>query len=304
MKTIGKEYKIGLFAVIILVVSFFVINYLRGKDVLGKEMDLVAYYGDVEGLLPSCPVYIKGYKAGSVSDIEYDPVQKQFKVTCSVLKSFRVPEDSRMTIYSVDIMGGKGVRIDFGDSDVPAASSMVLEGGSEPDLISSLSSSLGPLLAKLETAVDTLAVTVSSVNGVISGIDPQSLKRSISHLEATLANADRVSDGIGRKSAELETFIDNLKVFSTKLNGIADKTDSAMGEISSIAAKLDASDIEGLVGSFRMLLEKIQDPDGTLGKLLSDDTVYTNVESLLADIDKLVNEIKNNPKKYIKITIF
>ncbi|MGN0189923.1 MAG: MlaD family protein [Candidatus Cryptobacteroides sp.] len=301
---IGKEYKIGIFAVLVLVVSFFVINYLRGKDVFGKEMDLVSYYDDVEGLLTSCPVYVKGYKAGSVADIEYDAQQKNFKVTCSVLKSFRVPEDSKMVIYSVDIMGGKGVRIDFGESDIPARSAQVLEGGSEPDLISSLSSSLGPLMAKLQTAVDSLTVTVASVNGVLAGVDPQSIRRSVSHLEATLANADKVSEGIGRKSAELEAFIDNLKVFSDKLNGIADKTDGAMGKISSVAAKLDASDIEGLVGSFRALLEKLQDPDGTLGKLLSDDAVYTNIESLLADIDNLVNEVKNNPKKYIKITIF
>ena len=301
---IGKEYKIGLFAVLVLVVSFFVINYLRGKDVFGREMDLVAYYVDVEGLLPSCPVYIKGYKAGSVADIEYDASGRRFKVTCSVLKSFRVPEDSRMTIYSVDIMGGKGVRIDFGESDVPAGTAQVLESGSEPDLISSLSSSLGPWMAKLQTAVDTLTVTVASVNGVLAGVDPQSIKRSISHLEATLANADRISSGIGRKSSELEAFIDNLESFSGKLGGIADKADSALGGISSVAQKLDASDIEGLVASFRSLLETIQDPDGTLGKLLSDDGVYTNVESLLADIDTLVNEIKNNPKKYIKITIF
>lgn len=301
---IGKEYKIGLFAVLVLVVSFFVINYLRGKDVFGREMDLVAYYDDVEGLLPSCPVYIKGYKAGSVSDIEYDAQQRNFKVTCSVLKSFRVPEDSKMTIYSVDIMGGKGVRIDFGESDIAARTAQVLESGSEPDLVSSLSSSLGPLLAKLQTVADTLTVTLSSVNGLVSGIDSQSIDRSLAHLERTLANAERIASGIDRKSSELETFIDNLEAFSGKLGGIADKADSALGEISSVAGKLDRSDIEGLVGSFRSLLETMQDPDGTLGKLLSDDGVYTNVESLLADIDKLVNEIKNNPKKYIKITIF
>ena len=304
MKKIGKEYKLGIFAVLVLILSFFVINYLRGKDIFGKEMDLVAYYQDVEGLLPSCPVYIKGYKAGSVSAIEYDADRKNFKVTCSVQKSFRVPEDSKMTIYSVDIMGGKGVRIDFGESLTPASNSQVLASGSEPDLISSLSSSIGPLMAKLQTAVDTLNVTLSSVNGLLSGIDSGSIDRSLSHLERTLANAEGIVSGIGGKTSELESFISNLESFSGKLGGIADKADSALGGISSVAAKLDSSDIEGLVNSFRSLLSTMQDPDGTLGKLLSDDAVYTNVESLLADIDTLVNEIKNNPKKYIKITIF
>ncbi len=69
---ISKELKIGVFVVAVLIGAFFVINYLRGKDILDREMELVSRYDNVEGLVASAPVYIKGYKAGKVSSVSYD----------------------------------------------------------------------------------------------------------------------------------------------------------------------------------------------------------------------------------------
>ena len=100
----SKEFKIGLFVVSVLVAAFFLINYLRGEDIMNKEMDLVSTYENVEGLVASAPVYIKGFKAGKVAEVIYRPESDDFKVVCSVRKEFRIPEDSRMTIYAVDIM--------------------------------------------------------------------------------------------------------------------------------------------------------------------------------------------------------
>ena len=122
-----KELKIGIFVVTVLVVSFFLINYLRGEDIFNREIELVSSYDNIEGLTASAPVYIKGYKAGKVSEVMYRPETDDFKVICSVPKEFRIPSDSRMTIYSVDIMGGKGVRIDLGLSETLVADGDYLE---------------------------------------------------------------------------------------------------------------------------------------------------------------------------------
>ena len=103
---ISKEFKIGLFVVTVLTASFFLINYLRGKDIFNKEIEISSRYAELEGLVASAPVYIKGYKAGKVTEVAYDPMTEDFVVTCSVLKDFRIPEDSKMTIHGVDIMSG------------------------------------------------------------------------------------------------------------------------------------------------------------------------------------------------------
>ena len=69
----SKELKIGIFAVTILIVSFFLINYLRGEDLFNREIEVSSRYSNVEGLVPSAPVFIKGYKAGKVSEVTMMP---------------------------------------------------------------------------------------------------------------------------------------------------------------------------------------------------------------------------------------
>ena len=67
---------------------------------------------------------------------------------------------------------------------------------------------------------------------------------------------------------------------------------------------LNTSDIAGVITSFKSLLENINDPDGSIGKLMNDDSVYDSIDALLNDVDSLVRQIEENPKKYIKISIF
>ena len=63
-----KELKIGIFVIVILTASFFLINYLRGEDIFNNEYEVTGRYENVEGLVASAPVFIKGYKAGKVSE--------------------------------------------------------------------------------------------------------------------------------------------------------------------------------------------------------------------------------------------
>lgn len=300
----GKEFKIGLFVVIVLTVSFFLINYLRGEDIFNREMEYISRYENAEGLVASAPVYIKGYKAGKVTEVAYDSESGDFKVVCSVLKEFRVPEDSKMTIYAVDIMGGKGVRIDLGNSVNMAADGSFLQPASEGGLIDELAGSITPLVTKVTSAIDSLSVTVSGVNRLLAYENQASVAKTLAHLESTMKNVNALAGMIGGKSSEISLFVDNLASLSEKFSSIADKVDTTMTEVSSIADSISESDIEGLVASFNTLLESINDPDGTIGKLLVDKSVYDSVDTLLADVDSLVRKIQENPKKYIKISVF
>ncbi|MDE6147621.1 MAG: MlaD family protein [Bacteroidales bacterium] len=301
---ISKELKIGIFVVAVLVAAFFSINYLRGKDILDKEMEITARYENVEGLVASAPVYIKGYKAGQVSSVRYDRDSDDFEVTCSVLKEFRIPSDSKMTIYSVDIMGGKGIRIDLGTSGTFVEDGAVLSPDSAPDLIGGLTESIGPLLKKAANTLDSLSVAVSGINRMLGEQNQEHFARTLAHLEKTLANMDGISSAVNGKSGQIEDFIDNLESLSAKFSGIAEKADTTMSSVASITASLDETDIKGTVASFKALLESLNDPDGSLGKLMSDGSIYDSLDSLLNDVDSLVKKIEENPKKYIKISVF
>lgn len=297
----SKEFKIGLFVVTVLTASFFLINYLRGKDLFNREMEICARYQDVEGLVSSAPVYIKGYKAGKVTEVAYDPASDDFTVTCSVMKDFRIPVDSRMMIYGVDIMGGKGIRIELGSSTDLIADGGLLASSSEPGMLDGLASGVAPLMDKLGRTLDSLNVTVSSVNRLLAD---GNISRTISHLERTMADVSAIVAVMEGKSDELNVFVDNLAALSSQLISVSQKADTLVSDVSDVVSKISADELRDVVSSFRALLENINDPEGTVGRLLTDDSVYDSVDSLLNDIDTLITKIQENPKKYIKISVF
>ena len=299
-----KEWKIGIFVVAVLVASFFVLNYLRGEDIFNREYRVVSRYENVEGLVPSAPLFIKGYKAGKVVDVTYDTSKGDFVVLCSISRDFVVPSDSKMVIYGVDIMGTKGVKIDLGTSEVAVENGGSLESAYEAGLMDSVAGSIGPLLEKVTETLDSLSVTVAGVNKLLSDSNQNSLSRTLVHVEKTMANLRSLSSSINGKSNEITALVDNLYDFSSKLGALTEKVDTAMTGVGELINTVNESDINGVVTSFKTLLDNINDPDGSIGKLMNSDSVYNSVDSLLSDVNVLVNKIQENPRKYLKISVF
>ena len=300
----SKELKIGIFVILVLVLSFFVINFLREKDLFNRDIEVSAKYPDVCGLTASAPVYFKGYKAGTVSSIEYDRESGEFLVTCTVDRGFGLSAGTRMVIYSVDLLGGKGVELVPGTSAEILDDGAVIPGETRPDLLASVGDEILPLAGKISSAVDSLNVTVSSINRILGKENRDGLAAAIGHIDRTMANIESISSVIGGRSAEIDGLLANLHEVSASLASVMEKADTAMADIGNVAAALDESDIRGLVTSFRELADSVRDPDGSVGKLLADGGVYDSLESLLADIDSLVRQIEENPKKYKKISLF
>ena len=300
----SKEFKIGFFAISIMIVSFFLINYLRGEDIFNREIELSSRYANVEGLVPSAPVFIKGYKAGKVSEVNYDSVNGDFEVVCSIKKEFMIPLDSRMTIYSVDIMGGKGVKVELGSSADYAEDGDVLSSGFEAGLMDGLASSFGPLMDKVNNTLDSLSVTVSGINELLSDRNQAHISNTLAHLERTMASVQNVSRTVEGRSEELASFVENLSELSGKLNSIVEKADTTISGVNTVVASISEADIQGVVSSMKTLLDNMNDPDGTIGKLFVDNSVYNSVDALLVDIDTLIKKIQENPKKYLRISVF
>lgn len=68
--------------------------------------------------MASNPVYVNGYKTGAVTEVKYNTETGVFDVTCSILKKIPVPVDTKRRFTAWTCMGGKGIRLDLGSSDV------------------------------------------------------------------------------------------------------------------------------------------------------------------------------------------
>ena len=234
----------------------------------------------------------------------YDTESEDFEVVCSIRKEFRIPSDSRMTIYSVDIMGTKGVRIDMGSSSSYADDGDQLLPAYEAGLIDVIAGSAGTLIEKVNSTLDSLGVTVSGINSLLSDANRDHISNTLSHLESTISNIESLSRSVEGRSEELSAFISDLSILSDKMIGIVEKADSAMAGINTAVTSISESDLQGVISSLKILLDNVNDPDGTVGKLFVDDSVYDSVDSLLNDIDSLIRKIEENPKKYLRISVF
>lgn len=299
-----KELKIGIFVVAVLVTSFFVINYLRGMDIFNREIEVVAYFDDVQGLAESAPVFIKGYKAGKVTTVEYIPSSGTFEVICSVKKEFAIPSDSKMTIYATDIMGSKGVKIEMGTSSTKVADGGTLAASFEPGLMDGLAEQLQPMLVKVNNTLDSLNVTVSHVNALLGAENQARISSTLANLDKAMADVAAFASSIEGKTCQIDEIVNDLAALSASLKVIGEKAQVSVDGVNEFITEINDADIKGVVESFHALLNNINDPDGTVGKLLKDGSVYESLDSLLVDIDSLIRKIEQNPKKYMKLSVF
>ena len=292
-----KEIKTGLFAVIVLAVVLFMIEFLKGRDIFSRNNTYYIIYPSVEGLSVSTGVTVGGYAAGIVSNIAYNRQTMDYTVSASISREFEIPEDSYIEIYSADILGTRKLRVRMGSSSVMASSGDTLRGCMETDMITSITGSLDSLMKSIGT-------TVESVNLILDEENRSEVRQLLKRLNNTAGNLDKVSAMLQSKSPDIETLLSNLSSISTTLDSAVTTISGTAANAEAVTASLREADLAGMTDSIRSLAGRLQDPDGSIGKLMDSDSLYNALTALSNDLDSLVNNIRKDPKKYIKISIF
>ena len=292
-----KEIKTGLFAVIVLAVALFMIEFLKGKDIFSRNNTYYIIYPSVEGLSVSTGITVGGYAAGIISDIEYNRQTMNYTVSASISREFDIPKDSYIEVYSSDILGTRKLRVRMGASSVMASSGDTLRGCVEADMLSSITGSLDSLMRSIGT-------TVESVNLILDEENRAEVRQLLKRLNSTAGNLDRVSAMLQSKSPDIETLLSNLSSISATLDSAATAISGTAANAEAITASLNEADLKGMTDSIRSLAGRLQSPDGSIGKLMRSDSLYNTLTALSSDLDSLVNSIRRDPKKYIKISIF
>ena len=292
-----KEIKIGAFAVIVLAVALFMIEFLKGKDIFSRNNTYYIIYPSVEGLSVSTGVTVGGYAAGIISDIEYNRQTLNYTVSASISREFDIPKDSYIEVYSSDILGTRKLRVRMGSSSVMASSGDTLRGCVEADMLSAITGSLDSLMRSIGT-------TVESVNLILDEENRAEVRQLLKRLNSTAGNLDRISAMLQSKSPDIETLLSNLSSISATLDSAATAISGTAANAEAITASLNEADLKGMTDSIRSLAGRLQSPDGSIGKLMRSDSLYNTLTALSSDLDSLVNSIRRDPKKYIKISIF
>lgn len=298
---ISKEVRVGLMALVAIVLLIFGYNFLKGKNLLQNSRTFYAVYDQVEGLSPSSAVTINGLQIGSVTGIK---IRKDAKLvaTLNVKNDFPFSKSSVAEIYGGDLIGGKTIAIvpNFKDK-TKAESGDTLKGEIEAGLLELVNDQLSPLQAKVESVVTSVDTLVKSVNYVMDNETKDKIKKSINDFDNTLLHLNSTAKNVDFVLSEnLENIQGTLKNAAETSEQLKQFTD----DLSQLEIKKMVDNINQTMLSIKSITKKIDEGDGSMAKLMNDESLYINLEKATKQLEELLQDLKLNPKRYMHFSVF
>jgi phospholipid/cholesterol/gamma-HCH transport system substrate-binding protein len=301
---LSKEIRIGIYFAVTLGALVWGINFLKGKDIFNKVHKIYAVYDDIEGLQTTAQVSIKGLKIGTVSKIRLDQETEKFKIELQIKSNYSIPENSVAYLYSSDIMGNKAIKIKIGDSPVMLPENAIIKTGREEDAFSLLMEDLPSIKNNLNQTIRDVDSTVRGINKLFSDKNIDNLTNGISHLEHTMQNLSQLSSALNKSKQSIISSLENIDSITLNLRNNSANINHIINNFSELSDSLKTIHIVEIVDELKTVIDKINSGTGNAGKLIYDESIYNNLANTLENLNALLSDIKENPKRYINISVF
>ena len=305
----NKEFKIGFVVLIVLVMLIVGVNYLKGLNILSSNnKKYYAQYEDIGGLQVGSSVRVNGYQVGMVSDIDLLIQDRpSLLVTLILDKEFSIPNNSTARIVNQDLMGTKGISLILGDTDVYVKVGDTLNSSIEGSLQEEVNAQILPLKRKAEELIGSMDSLMIIVTAILNKDARANLSNSLNSLDRTFVlmseTMQRVSDIVGENDERINNVIINLESISENIKNSNGAIENTLSNLSSISDSLVNADISSIVDNFNAITQQINNGQGSLGLLIKDDRMYNNLERSTKELAELVEDIKNNPSRYINFSL-
>jgi len=303
-KKVTRELKIGIFSLIVIGALYFTIQFLKGNDFFSGTNTYYAIYPNVSGLEPTSPVSVLGLTAGAIDKIQFDQKNRQMVVKIKLKKEFSLPKGTVAEIYSADILGGKAVQLLLGNEPGIHHAGDTLASSVQRDLTSMLTNEIGMLKDGISELLSNLDQAVLQLNQFLDHENRDSVKEILEHLNGSLKDINTFTNALSYNKGTVNRVVAGADTLLTELNQAAEQLSTTLAHFEGISSQLKDTDITGIVDGLKELIDQLKDPEGSLGQLTSDPQLYHAVNGVLARADSLIRLISENPKKYLKITVF
>ncbi|UBM58060.1 MlaD family protein [Marinilongibacter aquaticus] len=303
---ISKEAKVGLLGIVAIAVFYLGFNFLKGLDLFSTENEYMVVFDDVQGLQTSNQVSYKGVTVGRVLKITPDQENEQIRVTLAVRKKIVLTDRTVALLADDGLIGGKLIKLDIQPGkEIGEGTSLI--GETQLGLADSAIEQITPALHN----VDSLVI---NLNKIVSQFDQTGYA-----LNALLESAKQTSNGVNavlaNNQSKLAEITTNAALLTANLNQLTSKLDSQMApimaETGQFTKQLNTLELEETVSSLnetvnglKVVLDNVNQGQGTLGKLTSDDSLYTNLDRTAASLEALLSDMKANPRRYVHFSLF
>lgn len=289
MKT---EVKIGIVGVVALVALFLGINFLKGVNLFSSSETYYISFSNTKGLAKSSAVYADGFKVGIVSDIQYDfnhPGEVVVEIRTD--KGLRIPKGSSAQLDEA-VLGGCTLNMLLATNLQEAYQPGDTIKGSD---VSGLMAKVGGMVPQLEEVVAKVDTLVATLNTLVSN----------PNLPIIIQNVELVTENLNRSSEQLNTLLRNdIPQMTGTFTKAGENVSVLTDNLNQLDLQQTLDNVNRAISSVQSMMEQIQSPDGTLGKLMNDPSIYDNLNHTVQSADSLVTDLKAHPKRYVHFSVF
>jgi phospholipid/cholesterol/gamma-HCH transport system substrate-binding protein len=295
---VNKEFKVGLFVAVALVLLYFGVDFLRGRDFFERTHKYYAIYDNVDQLQKANPVLVNGFAVGRVSDIRIMQ-NKQNKVLVEMdIDSDIVLGDSSRAILDSDFLGTKSLLLVIGKITIPKHPKDTIKAEVAKSILETFSSTAEPVadnlqttIRKLNTVLDNLARNTASLDTLFWSIKEtpgqlnKTLAKSSEKLDELTLTIKTTTEHLNQTMIDLKPTVKNFQIFSDSLKRL---------ELNKTLGKTQKT-----LNSLNETLAKLNKGDNTASKLLTEDSLYVNLNKLLQSLDTLAQNFNDNPSHFL-----
>jgi phospholipid/cholesterol/gamma-HCH transport system substrate-binding protein len=311
-----KEVKVGLVTVIAIACFLYGFSFLKGKNLFSTQRKFYAVYSNIDGLVEANPLLINGFRVGMVGEIKLaKDTSKKVIVTLILDDDVEIPDSTIAKVISSDILGSKAVQLEIGKSSTFAKPGDTLKSASEENLKTSVNKTIAPLQKKaseLLSSIDSVMVVVQQVfnENARANLSKsfESIKLAITSLQNTAYRLDTL---VYTEKAKISSILTKVNTLAKTLADNSDKLGNVINNFSNISDSLAKSNLMSTINNAdkalsqaSSILSKIERGEGTMGMLINNDSLYRKLDKSSEDLDKLLNDLRINPERYVHISVF
>jgi len=307
---LSKEVRIGILVSTSLVILFTGFYLLKGADLFSNENEYYCYYTNIEGLINSSLVQMKGVTVGHISKIELAG-NKGVKVAITLNKQIQLPEGTIAAINTADIMGNKIIKIIPGQGTAILGNKAELLTGNEGGAVENVTGELTPRLKELKTTIISIDTALAGVNEVLGSQNQKSIAAAIASITITANNLAKLTESLTKETGEINGILHNANSISASLAGSNDTVKQILSHVNNITGQLSRApiqktlaDLQNASASLQDIARKINNNEGSLGMLINNKDLYNNLNSSIISIHALTDDLKAHPGRYVSVSIF
>jgi phospholipid/cholesterol/gamma-HCH transport system substrate-binding protein len=294
-----KLIKVAVFCIAALVLFIVGTKFLRGMEIFGEKNIYHVVFEDIGSLHNSSSVFINGYKIGKINKLVLNKkTPTVINAEILITEDIDIPKDSYLEVVSRDLLGSQSLNLVLGQSGTFLQTNDTLK-------VQFSNKGLNNIMDHVENIVSSLdTVSIELKSKLVDDSTLLYVKDAMAHIESIAAEVDKNKD-------EFSKLMNSLLAFGNALTALSPQLTHAVSNISDVSDSLAQIQFGSIMNEAQQTIEvlkkaiqKIESGDGNMSMLLNDKSLYINLQKSTEQLEALLKDIQNNPKKYINISIF